>query len=80
MGIVIGAIAGVALLALGAFFLGRRRRRHEPAPIPPEGPYSYKDAYSGNTQAYQLSATEGPHMLDAQDPRPGARPVWELSG
>ena len=83
MGIVIGTVIGVALLALGAYFLGRRRRGHDPAPISPDGSHSHKNAYNVNPmqlQVYQLGAAEETHMMNSQASRSGAKTVWELSG
>lgn len=77
VGISVGSAVGVILLALGAFLLYRRkqRRRVVCAPSP-----SIKAETPAQKEVYQLNAEDAPHLLDPQDPRPGANPVWELHG
>ncbi|KAH6876540.1 hypothetical protein B0T10DRAFT_197086 [Thelonectria olida] len=74
-GIVVGAALGVALLGVGAFFFRRRRQKRNavaPAYEPKETPRQ--------KEIYQLEAYERPALMDPQDSRPGATPVWELHG
>jgi hypothetical protein len=79
VGIAIGSAIGVGLVAVGVFVFYRSRQRRDHYSLPLPSTYIHKEtpALSG---VYQLNAENAPQLLDAQDPRPSHRPMWELQG
>lgn len=77
MGISLGSLTCIGLLALVVFLLCRRKRsrKRKPDAIIPEG-----KTFPPVQGVHQLDAQDKPHLLDPQDPRPGANPVWEMAG
>ncbi|KAI5460823.1 hypothetical protein BGZ63DRAFT_358899 [Mariannaea sp. PMI_226] len=79
VGITVGVIAGVALLAIGAVFFRRRRKQRQQQSANVFSPILYK-LTPAQKEIYQLETQERPQLLDPQDPRSDVRPRWELSG
>jgi len=77
-GIAVGVVLGVALLALGAFLVFRRRKRRDDntaSEIQPNVDPPIVEAY-GVTDKHELAAPIPPRQLDT----PAQRPIWELQG